>query len=368
MSATLQAAPEITEGGYAPKIRPGQRCLEGLRPGDAYEQGGAASLCDIPFSSYVLASNLLLGADEKPSRGMGQSPILSAHCAAGSSSLDGLSNNRNTIPVFYRRPSSRGTWCGRKSIVGVNEKGQRVYRRVNCGCWHCSYCGPRRARTARYNIQRCAEGLQLRYFLTLTLDPKKLSPSARFAGSVRYMRGVWAKFRVYLRRKYGESPNFICVLEFHENGRPHLHILTDRYMPQAWVSATWSKLGGGRIVDIRRVTIKNVARYVSKYFTKQVLLSAPKGARRITSCRAIKLFPKFASDISWEFLHESIWQMLAMERARLHVALASQERQKNIFRTDPVRDDIGENLRVDYDEESFLKGFTIQLSEVGNVT
>lgn len=76
-----------------------------------------------------------------------------------------------------------------------------------------------------------------------------------------------------------------------------------------------NRLGGGRIVFIKQVTVRNVARYLSKYLTKELLLSAPKGTRRITTARSIKLFPKFDSGISWELIRESIWHLLTRHSA-----------------------------------------------------
>ena len=119
---------------------------------------------------------------------------------------------------------------------------------------------------------------------------------------IPYLRKVFNKFREYLRRKYGTAPKFICVVELTQAGVPHLHILFDRYLPQAWISNVWSRLGGGRIVFIKRVTVLNVAKYLSKYLTKELLLSAPKGTRRITTARGIKLFPKFQSGIAWALI------------------------------------------------------------------
>jgi hypothetical protein len=163
----------------------------------------------------------------------------------------------------------------------------------------------RKARTARASIRRVAEDLGLRYFLTLTLDPSKLTKLKDKKEAVRHLRVCFNKFREYLKRLYGVAPSYICVLEFTQKGVPHLHILFDRYIPQKWISSTWDQLGGGRIVFIKQVTVANVSRYLSKYLTKELLLSAPKGTRRITTARSIKLFPKFNSGITWELIRES---------------------------------------------------------------
>jgi hypothetical protein len=215
-----------------------------------------------------------------------------------------------------------------------------LFRRVNCGSWTCSYCGPRKAKLAKFRIRQQAENLDLRYFLTLTLDQSKVKNKR---DQVKHVRLVFNRFREYLRRKYGQPPKFICILEFTQRGTPHLHILLDRYIPHQWISKTWDKLGGGKIVFIKRVTARNVSRYLSKYLAKDLLLSAPKGTRRITTSRSIKLFPKFNSGIVWKFLRESIWQQLVVHRA------ASRERQSDLFRY----------ILLHLDEEDFLKAFEL---------
>jgi hypothetical protein len=72
-------------------------------------------------------------------------------------------------------------------------------------------------------------------------------------------------------------------------------------------------------------------------------LSAPKGTRRITCARAIKLFPKFNSGISWELLRSSIYHMLAECRMRDFKFQAS----------------LGEFISIELDEEKFLKAFQL---------
>lgn len=284
------------------------------------------------------------GMDEKPSRGFqGAEPHDGRAIGAGFLSLDELTNNRNrrTVPDYYRRPIGRGKFCGRVCCKGIDPAtGRKVYRRINCGAWTCSYCGPRRARNARRAICAAAEGLGLNYFLTLTLDPKRVEHPKFY---VPHLRMCFNKFREYLKRSFGEAPKFICVLEFTQKGVPHLHVLFDRYIEQHWISDVWNSLGGGRIVFIKRVTVRRVARYLSKYLTKDMLLSAPKGTRRITAARSIKLFPKFKSGIVWELLRSSIWQALAEEQ------MHQWARQMNL----------GESIGIEMDEQNYLKAFYV---------
>jgi hypothetical protein len=89
-------------------------------------------------------------------------------------------------------------------------------------------------------------------------------------------------------------------------------VLLDRFIPQKWISASWSKLGGGRVVWIERAKVSKVARYLSKYLTKELLLSAPKGTRRITCSRSIKLFPKWVGQhTTQEIVKQSVWSLLS---------------------------------------------------------
>jgi hypothetical protein len=174
--------------------------------------------------------------------------------------------------------------------------------RVMCKSYGCAFCGPRKAVRLRKAIAAKALELSLTRFLTLTLDPARIPPDA---DPVKYIRGeVWAKFRTYLKREYGKVVVYIAVLEFTKAGVPHLHVLVDRYIPQAWISRAWDALGGGRIVYIERVhDMHRMARYLAKYLTKDVILSAPGNVRRWTTSRGIKLFEKQPSSSGkWEFL------------------------------------------------------------------
>ena len=83
----------------------------------------------------------------------------SALGALGLSSLDSLTNNRNkALRPEDVRPVGRGKYCGRMCVAGFDPKtGRKVFRRVNCGSWCCSYCGPRKARTAKAQIRHVAE-------------------------------------------------------------------------------------------------------------------------------------------------------------------------------------------------------------------
>jgi hypothetical protein len=229
--------------------------------------------------------------------------------AAGPSSLDHNRTNRN-------RPTKRKPYCGLFTLAGRSPDGQRTqYEKLKCKSWGCSHCGPRRARRYKHSIRTIAEELHLQRLLTLTLDPDRID-----GDPVRYLRETFNKLRTYFRRKFGLAPKYIAVLEFHENGKPHLHVLIDRFIEQAWLSQAWEGVGGGRIVDIRFVDLHRVSCYLAKYLTVDLLLSAPMGIRRVTCSRGIVLLPRTASTLSWSLLRTGI-QYLYSRLFRLVVAL-----------------------------------------------
>jgi len=119
---------------------------------------------------------------------------------------------------------------------------------------------------------------------------------------------VFNKFRTYLKRRFGASVNYIAVLEFQKNGNPHLQLLVDRFIPQQWISEAWSALGGGRIVDIRYVDLHRT-RYLSKYLTKELFLSAPQGSRRVATSRSVHLLEKREVEVPWTLLRTSIFHL-----------------------------------------------------------
>lgn len=154
-----------------------------------------------------------------------------------------------------------------------------------CKSWHCEVCGPRKSSRFRHQAGLWAEKRGMNRLVTLTLDPKKLG-----ADPYAYLSQLWRKFRVYLTREYG-SVSFLWVMELQRNGRPHLHILVNKYLHQAWLSKTWDALGGGRIVDVRYVDIHRVRGYLAKYLNKAwESMAIPDRKRRYATSRDIRLW------------------------------------------------------------------------------
>jgi len=225
----------------------------------------------------------------------------------GSSSLDVIQINRYTNAANELQKRGRKKYCGARTFRGLLADGTEKAVRGDCKTWDCSYCAPRKAWRYRQAISAVAEQQGLNRLLTLTLDARKVK-----GDPVRYLRRVFSKFRVYLLRKHGSSIKYIAILEFHKSGIPHLHILLDRFIAQRWISAAWSALGGGNVVDIRYVDVHRVSHYLAKYLTKELLMSAPARSRRVTTARAIRLFEKKPSPIVWVMDSRSIFHLFAI--------------------------------------------------------
>lgn len=265
------------------------------------------------------------GKDEKPFWGLGQRPI-SAEGAVplscfinkrlivtGDDSISlatdrasGLESNvlerfREFTDTHDKRGRKKG--CGAWTVRGTSFDGTRQkFVRLNCKCWECRYCGPRRARRSAHAIRGWAEKLRLNRFVTLTLDPKKLNGQ----DSTKYLNRTFAKLRSILHRRYGKALSYIRVLEYQQNGNAHFHLLLNQFIDIEWLRTQWQAVGGGWNVWIKLVKIHNVVGYLSKYLTKDLLVSAPKGSRRITTSRDVRLFEKPNKDAAWQLLKAPI--------------------------------------------------------------
>lgn len=119
------------------------------------------------------------------------------------------------------------------------------------------------ARSARSRrcFQRAISGIQLGgplRLLTLTTAPSVDKP-------------IQSSFRALVMRLRRRNllTDYFKVREFTKAGRPHLHVLfRGRYIPQPLVSKWWAEIHGSSVVDIRTVKGANMARYLSKYMSK----------------------------------------------------------------------------------------------------
>jgi len=174
---------------------------------------------------------------------------------------------------------------------GEDEPPEAVYR---CGQWDCYCCGYRMRMNLVEEIERLVKRRpEMRRFLTLTLDPSKLPDEVQGDDEAitAHLMETWRKFRVYIQREYGDF-SFVWVKERGEENQDHwhLHVLVSRYMDQSWISRAWSAVGGGEVVDIRRVNrCEKVGHYLGKYLTKNALSGFPDGVQRYGTSEDIEL-------------------------------------------------------------------------------
>jgi hypothetical protein len=135
----------------------------------------------------------------------------------------------------------------------------------------------------------------MRRLLTLTLDPEKAPGGNHYPGDDDctcdhcYITRRWNALRTRLKREVGDF-SYIWVREEQDNGNPHIHAIVSRYLPQAVVSKAWADLGGGEVVDLRRIDrVEKVAHYVGKYLTKDSLTDFGSGVHRYGSSADIEL-------------------------------------------------------------------------------
>jgi hypothetical protein len=118
-----------------------------------------------------------------------------------------------------------------------------------------------------------------------------------------------------MKKRFKEAPKFISVMEFQKStGMPHLHIIIDRFIEQAWIKRAWMEAGGGEHVDIRGISMRAVSHYLTKYLTKELLCSAPKRSRRVTVSRGITLNEKPEQTHTWALQRKNIFAIWARFR------------------------------------------------------
>jgi len=157
-----------------------------------------------------------------------------------------------------------------------------------CKSWDCYCCAHRMRMNLIEELDRLvAERPQLRRLLTITISPET-APSST-AAQHEYITDRWNALRTEINDRY---PGLSYVWIRHEgdqHGRPHLHLLVDRYLDQSTLSVMSERVGLGSIVDIRRVNARNAAKYLTSYLGKGALASLPKGLRRYGSSSDIDL-------------------------------------------------------------------------------
>ena len=198
----------------------------------------------------------------------------------------------------------RARFCGRYSLAGwVPGKDGPRYRvtGLSCKSWSCPKCAEKKRRRLSWAIVQQVQAHGLDRFLTLTMDPAKGSA----AESWGQIKQAWKLFQTYMARELGKGVKFLWVVEAQKNGYAHLHILLDRYVPQAWIKAAWQGVGGGKIVFITRANVKKAGFYIAKYLTETGQAGLKPGQRRYGSSRSVNLFTR-AAKAGWQVIKGTV--------------------------------------------------------------
>jgi len=156
-----------------------------------------------------------------------------------------------------------------------------------CNSWDCYCCAHRMRMNLIEDMERLVEERpELRRFLTLTVDPEHAASTEQMH---EYITDRWNAMRTELNDRYPGLSYVWIRHEGDEKGRPHLHLLVDRYLPQSALSEMSVRVGLGEVVDIRRVNARNAAHYLTSYLGKGALAQLPDGLRRYGSSSDISL-------------------------------------------------------------------------------
>jgi len=217
------------------------------------------------------------------------------------SSLDNLYKN-NSPPRCSRFPE----WYFFNLRTGQ-------FRRFRCKERSCRSCWRFYVSSIRIQVVDAILKWDLTRFATLTLDPKKLT-----ADPYDELAIAWDRFLKSLKR-FSPQAKYIWFKGVHASGVPHLHVLVNRRVDQRWLSETWSRVGGGKIVDIRafgfsRIDVERVTNYVTSYLTKRDEIERlPKGRRFYGASRGV--LEPFRKSREWTLVKLS--GNPAIDRARI---------------------------------------------------
>jgi hypothetical protein len=159
-----------------------------------------------------------------------------------------------------------------------------------CGSWRCYCCAHRMRMNLIEELERLVEERpEMRRLLTLTVDGEAAGVPESTEERHQYLTERFNALRTELKDRYDDLSYVWIRHEGDENGRPHLHLLVNRYLPQELVSMLAVRVGLGEVVDIRRVDARNAAKYLTSYLGKGALANLPKGLRRYGSSGDIDL-------------------------------------------------------------------------------
>lgn len=168
-----------------------------------------------------------------------------------------------------------------------------TFTKLPCNSWTCPACQINKALKVKRLLKETIILNDLSFFLTLTLDPKKIPEEYRNHNNNlthKYITKLFNHFCTTLRRKTfnyfddkkgkfisfkldkeADDLKYIWVIEFQKNGNAHLHILLNQFLPIQAVREVWTHIGGGHIMRVENVkNIYGISVYLSDYIVKGI--------------------------------------------------------------------------------------------------
>lgn len=179
----------------------------------------------------------------------------------------------------------------RKALISVGDNGlvEKIkYKNQSCNSWTCPNCAPLKAKAIGHMISDVANINNLIYYLTITLDPNKLTPEDIFGSTHKVITKLFNHFLTIIRRKSftyfnirknryykfdlknsGKVLKYVWVIEFTENGLAHMHALFNQFLPVEVLRSVWTHVGGGNQMKIEKaISTQAVTKYIVKYILK----------------------------------------------------------------------------------------------------
>lgn len=203
---------------------------------------------------------------------------LEIDAASGATSLVAYKEDCGTDPRTCPRQHTVDFWC--------QDDGRHHLFRIVCKTWACPYCGP----IKRAELAARIKAAKPNRFVTLTAAPNQDETPRKVFDRTRRQISELAK--VY--RREGREFEFCRVLETHQSGYPHYHLIVrSPWLDQRELSYRWCCLTESYIVDVRKLSNDNKGvNYVMKYLGKQE--STAFTQRRVSYTR--NFFPKRPPD------------------------------------------------------------------------
>ena len=243
----------------------------------------------------------------------------------GSDSLDSYPHNSTSVT---RRDCFKSH--GTRTLFKRDRHGAHFIR-AGCKAWNCPRCGPCKVKRWVKAVRREVCQWPLINYASLTMNHSGYI-GRPFVNQNKDAMKVWGRFARILNKKFAGVSWIMAKEPQPKSGVWSCNVLLDRNVDQRWLSETWEKCGGGKIVWIKRAD-ENVPSYLAKYFTK-FWLNLPPSFKRYCTSRGIGLCASIKGESEWKLLEEPIWVL----RARVGEVIKerSDERGLLYFQCPPI--------------------------------